>query len=346
MKTLLYYLVKLYIKTGLYFYSKKIRVIGSENVPKKGAVLFLANHPNGLVDPLFIATNTSRKTFFLVRAAVFKNKIVAFLFDLIGMMPIYRIRDGIKELSKNDAIFNKCYDILGSKKSLLIFPEGSHNRKRTVRPLSKGFTRIVFGTIDKYPNLPIHLVPVGITYQNSSTYPCKIALHYGNAIIANDYYNKENINQSANQLKSNVQDALERLCVHIPTSEYEHTNNLLNTANIDFTNVEYTNQIIQDKVLPVNTPKKKKNIVLLSLVIINSFIPYFLWKTASKKVDEIEFVDTFRFAMTIVLFPLFYALQAFIIYRVMNNISYAVLYFLFSILLVLLYTKTSTTNSE
>lgn len=346
MKTLLYYLVKLYIKTGLYFYSKKIRVVGSENVPKKGAVLFLANHPNGLVDPLFIATNTSRRTFFLVRAAVFKNKVVAFLFDLIGMMPIYRIRDGIKELSKNDAIFNKCYDILGSKKSLLIFPEGSHNRKRTVRPLSKGFTRIVFGAIDKYPDLQIHLVPVGITYQNSSTYPCKIALHYGNAIVANDYYDKENINQSANQLKSNIQDALEKLCVHIPTSEYEHTNNLLNKANVDFTDVTNINQTIQDNSIPATKPKRKKNIILLSLVIINSFIPYFLWKIASKKVDEIEFVDTFRFAMNIVLFPLFYVLQAFIIYKLTNNVNYAILYFISSIILVLLYTKTSATNSE
>ena len=37
--------------------SKKIIVNGKENIPKKGAVLFIVNHPNGLIDPLIITTN-------------------------------------------------------------------------------------------------------------------------------------------------------------------------------------------------------------------------------------------------------------------------------------------------
>lgn len=346
MKTILYYLVKAYIKTGLFFYSKKIKVVGSKNVPKKGAVLFLANHPNGLIDPLFIATNTSRKTYFLVRAAVFKNKIIAYLFDLIGMMPIYRIRDGIKELSKNDAIFNKCYDILGKQKTLLIFPEGSHDKRRTVRPLSKGFTRIVFGTIEKYPSIPIHLIPVGITYQNVSSYPSKVAIHYGKPILANDYYDTKNTTKAANDLKKVVREQLEKLTVHIPENDYTTINNRLNEANIDFTEVTTANNLISTLSEININPKKKRNPLFYFLLIINSLIPFFLWKKIGEKVDEIEFIDTFRFGINIILFPLFYTLQAFVLYKIVSSIEIAIIYFVISFLIVLLNSKSSPTNTE
>ena len=84
------------------------------------------------------------------------------------------MRDGIDQLAKNEEVFNQCYDILHRKKSLMIFPEGSDNRNRTVRTLSKGFTRIVYGAIEKHPDLKIKVVPVGVTYQNSTKYQMQL----------------------------------------------------------------------------------------------------------------------------------------------------------------------------
>ena len=60
--------VRFYVQLGLYFYAKKIRVVGIKNVPKKGAVLFAVNHPNGLLDPLIVTTNNPRGSYFLVKA--------------------------------------------------------------------------------------------------------------------------------------------------------------------------------------------------------------------------------------------------------------------------------------
>ena len=87
MRFIIYYFFKVFVKTGLFFYSKKIKVTGKNNIPKDGAVLFTSNHPNGLIDPLIIATHIKRKTHFLVQAGVFKNKSVANFFDLLGMTP-------------------------------------------------------------------------------------------------------------------------------------------------------------------------------------------------------------------------------------------------------------------
>lgn len=347
MRLLLYYFFKIFIKTGLFFYTKKVKVLGHENIPKKGAILFTANHPNGLIDPLLIATHITRKTHFLVRAAVFKKKLVARFFDLLGMMPIYRIRDGVKQLSKNEEIFNKCQQLLKDNKTLLIFPEGSHNRKRTVRPLSKGFTRILFRTLDESSNTDIHVVPIGITYQNASNYPSKVAINIGTPILANSYYNKNEINNSVKEIKHLVSTQLESLSVHINDDEnYNQKLTELNKTQVDFTEVKTINNIIKNGSFPKekNAKKNHKNLVFY-LVILNSIIPYTIWKFLSKKVLEIEFIDTFRFGVNILLFPAFYILQSWLI-RLFFGWKIALVYFILSILLILFYTKTSPTPAE
>ncbi|CAM1353250.1 lysophospholipid acyltransferase family protein [Tenacibaculum insulae] len=347
MKTILYNLFKIFIKTGLFFYTKKTIVLGAENIPKNEAVLFTANHPNGLIDPLFIATHIKRKTHFLVRAAVFKKAILAKFFDLLGMMPIYRIRDGIKQLPKNEAIFNQCQNILKNNKTLLIFPEGSHCKDRTIRPLSKGFTRIVFGTLDNYPTTKIHIIPIGITYQNASSYPSKVVLNFGKPILANNYYDKNNLPQSANKIKELVANQLEELSVHIKNDDaYKSILQKLNNAQVDFTKVATINAIIKNSEFP-KQKKRSKNYAsfLYYILIINSVIPFIIWKLLRKKVTEIEFIDTFRFGVNIVLIPLFYLLQSFVL-KLFYGWKIACLYLIFSLCVILFYTKLSTTPTS
>ncbi len=347
MRLVLYYFFKIFIKTGLFFYTKKVKVLGQENIPKKGAVLFTANHPNGLIDPLLIATHIPRKTHFLVRAAVFKKQLIARFFDLLGMMPIYRIRDGVRQLSKNEEIFNKCQELLKNNKTLLIFPEGSHNRKRTIRPLSKGFTRIIFRTLDESPDTNIHIVPIGITYQNASNYPSKVAVNIGKPILANKHYNNNEVNNSVKKLKDLVSTQLESLSVHINDDEnYNQKLSGLNKANVDFTKVKTVNNIIKsESSLNEKTSKKNRKNPFFYLIILNSIIPYTIWKFLSKKVSETEFIDTFRFGSNIILFPFFYILQSWIISLFFGR-KIALVYFILSILLILFYTKTAPTPAE
>jgi len=346
LKKIWYAFFKLYIQTGLFFYTKKIKIVGRENIPKKGAVLFAVNHPNGLLDPLIVTTNTPRITHYLVRAAIFKKPIVKKFLGTLNLMPIYRIRDGVKELSKNTEVFNDCYDILNRQRALMIFPEGSHDRKRTIRPISKGFTRILFGAFNKYPNLKIHIIPVGVTYQNSSQFPCKVAIHYGSPILANDFYNPKEINTSVKSVKEAVSNQLKKLSVHIPLDEnYNKLLQRLTSANVDFTNVTETNNTIQSG--HANTQASGYTHALLFKVpfIINSIVPWILWKIISKKIDEIEFVDTFRFGIGISIFPFFYLVQTFIISHI-YGITIALIYFFTSLLIAMFYCKSAPTPAE
>jgi len=346
LKKLWYNFFKIYVQTGLFFYTKKIKIVGKKNIPKKGAVLFAVNHPNGLIDSLLVTTNSPRVTHYLVRAAIFKKPIVKKFLATLNLMPIYRIRDGVKELSKNTEVFNDCYDILNKQRALMIFPEGSHDKRRTIRTISKGFTRILFGALEKYPDLKITVIPVGVTYQKAGQYPCKVAIHYGKPILANDFYNPDEINPSIKKIKNAVSSQLKELSVHIPFDEnYETTLQRLNDHKVDFTNVKEVNKMVQSG--NIYALKSGFNYGLLFKIpfILNSLIPWILWKVLSKKIDEIEFVDTFRFGIGITLLPMYYLIQTLVVYEVYDSII-AGIYVAISLLVALSYSKLSTTPTE
>ncbi|WP_405607204.1 lysophospholipid acyltransferase family protein [Polaribacter sp. Asnod1-A03] len=346
-KKIWYFSVKLFVKTSLFFYCKKIKVTGKKNIPKKGAILFAINHPNALLDPLLVTSNNPRENHFLVRADVFKKPLVKKILASLNLMPIYRIRDGRSQLSNNEEVFEKCFTILKKRQTLFIFPQGGHSRDRSIKPLSKGFIRIVFGALDKYPDLDIAVIPVGITYQNSSTFPCKVAINYGKVIDAKTILQSNSKPKAINILKENVSNQLKELTVHIPEDEnYKTVLKKLNDANVDFTNVDLVNKMITENNIP-NTVKKPINFLkpLFYLIVLNSIIPYLFWKKQHKGIGEVEFTDTFRYGLNTIAFPLFYALQSWVI-GYFFNYKIALTYLFISIFSILIYAKFSVKNAE
>ena len=214
-------------------------------------MLFAVNHPNALMDPLFVTTFNPRENHFLVRADVFKKPLIKKFLTSLNLMPIFRIRDGIKQLSNNDEVFEKCFKILQKKQTLIIFPQGGHSRKRKIQPLSKGFTRIVFGALERFPELGISVIPVGITYQNSSVYPSKVCVQFGEIIDAKAIYDSNIPAKAILILKEKVSNQLKKLTVHIPDDEnYETTLSKLNAANVDFIKVDLVNKFIAENTIP------------------------------------------------------------------------------------------------
>lgn len=311
--------MKHYIKLAFYFNYKKITVVGYENIPKKGALLFVCNHPNALIDPLMVKTHTYKHMSVLTRAGVFKNKFIIKIFESVKMIPIYRKRDGWNAISKNDAVFNRCYNLLNEKKSILIFPEGSHSILRKVRPLTKGFARIIFGTFDKFPDAEIQIVPVGLNYSAPTKYPDSVSIHFGEPFNAKDFYNPEDILLSIDSLKGETQKRMQKLATHIDgdTKTYESTLEKLKTLNVDFSDPIKTNEQIKNinstKALSKIDNSKSKRNLLYYLVILNSIIPYLVWKKVNPTVRQLEFKTTTRIAISASLFPLIYIIQSFIV---------------------------------
>lgn len=315
-----YLFMRAYVRTVLFFYFKKLKVIGLENIPKNEAVLFVANHENALLDSITLACTNNNRAYVLSRASIFNNPLIKKIFNALRMIPIYRIRDGWQSINKNNEVFRACYKLLNNKQSIIIFPEGDHHLNRRVRTLSKGFTRIVFGALENYKDLQIYIVPVGINYDSHVAYPQSISLYYGKAFLANHFYDADEVHRSTRQLIAKTSDELKKLTVHVEDlTTYEATISKLKMYHPDFLNPLETNNLLKNinKKSPLKPMKKSTNLgyqIIFILVILGSWLPFLIWKLLKPQINDPIFIGTFRFGIMVSLVPIFCLFQSFLIY--------------------------------
>ena len=315
MRRLGYLIIWVWIRTALTFYFSKIKIEGLQNVPSGKPIMFLANHQNALLDALLIATHCSRKPYFLTRSDVFKTAVLKSFFEFLQMIPVYRIRDGKNSLAGNNAIFERCSKLLQGREAILLFPEGNHSLKRRVRPLSKGFTRILFLALENHPSLDIGIVPIGVNYANAEKFPDKAALYYGKEIRVQDFFNKEDLTGSVGRLKEEVYHQLKKLTTHIDEeSSYGDIVGKLDRANVDYLDPVRVNIILEKEAFPVHGSIGKGEIgpkyyILRGLLFVLNIPMIVIWsKVIKPKVSEPEFLSTVRFMYGLIFFPFFYLL--------------------------------------
>ncbi|MDT0608219.1 lysophospholipid acyltransferase family protein [Croceitalea rosinachiae] len=305
----MYYLIKYWISLGLFSYYKKIKIVGIENIPKDKPILFLSNHQNALLDILLIAINCSRKPYFLARADIFKNHFFRPFFYFLQMLPVYRLRDGKSSLLKNEVIFNKCGELLNEGKAILLFPEANHNLKRRVRPLSKGFTRILFSALNTNPNLDVHIIPIGQNYQTPTEMGDRAALNFGKPIRVKDFLNVS----EKETIKTEVAKRIEVLTTHIEDElQYGVIVKKLALQYVDYLYPKKINAFLKGSIEIKNLPKYQPSVLLTltrGIFYLINLPQVFLWRILLKpKVPEAEFMGTFRFGYCMVAYPFFYTI--------------------------------------
>ncbi len=343
MNRLLYDLTQKVAAFGLFCYYREIQLHGVTRVPSDKPVMFLANHQNALMDPLVIAAYTSFRTYFLTRSDVFVNPLLNRIFRFLRMLPVYRMRDGRDTLERNQAIFENCTHILKEGGCILLFPEANHNIMRRVRPLSKGFTRILFASLDKDERLDVLLVPVGINYENASQFPDRVAFYFGQPISSRELYTQEDPQGSVMRFREAVSSALKLNTTHIDQElDYEEVEDYLDSVHTDYLDPRATNEAVSRYEKNFPKPGKKRPslfalILRIAFLLINAPV-ILVWRFFLKpRILEVEFVSTFRFAYILVAQPIFYLLL-FWACTLLGNASLATLlvigHFLFNLLFV------------
>jgi len=123
-----------------------LRIRGRQNVPRKGAVLFLGNHVSAL-DPPLVGTCSPRWVIYLARKSLFGNRFFGPFIRWYGAVPLDRDvgTEGLKvALAQLEA---------GS--AVVMFPEGTRSETGQLQPLKPGVVLLL-----KRANCRI--VPVGI----------------------------------------------------------------------------------------------------------------------------------------------------------------------------------------
>ena len=178
-----YAFLRHYVDFCLRLAYRKIRYVGLEKVPSDGAVIYAPNHTNALMDALVILSMDRKQKVFVARADIFKNPKVAKILRFLKIMPIMRIRDGMDEVRKNTEIIHKSVDVLLDKVPFCILPEGRHQAKHSLLPLSKGIFRIALEAEEIMDGrLPLYIVPVGLEYGNFFRYRSTVLVQIGEPI--------------------------------------------------------------------------------------------------------------------------------------------------------------------
>ncbi len=194
---MLYRILQFFLRSSLAAHYLEIKGIGLKRIPKEGACMIAATHPNSFLDAVIIACLIDRPMHFLARSDVFKAKWADKVLRSLNLIPIYRLQEGPQSLSRNDDTFRECHSILEQGGAILVFIEGLSLIDFKIRPLKKGLARIAFGFAKKNDfKLNCAIVPLSLNYDRPKDFRSKVNVGVGQVQYILDY--KENFEMNDN----------------------------------------------------------------------------------------------------------------------------------------------------
>jgi glycerol-3-phosphate O-acyltransferase/dihydroxyacetone phosphate acyltransferase len=182
-------LVHLILSIALRLFFRRIEIGGARYVPPDEPLIFVSNHPNGLIDPALIFCALPRRISFLAKSTLFRIPVIKFLVNAVESLPLYRRVDTAEDTTKNRLTFERCHALLGQNRCIALFPEGvSHNATRLL-PVKTGAARIALGAIsvaqparDRSALDRLKIVPVGLYYTSKTSFRSEALIRFGTPV--------------------------------------------------------------------------------------------------------------------------------------------------------------------
>ena len=179
------------VRTVIFIYCKivyRVKIVGTQNVPKEGALLFCGNHRTYLDPPLIVVT-AGRHMRFMAKEELRKNPLFAFLGVLFE--GIYVKRD-----EKDITALKEALKTLKNGGCIGIFPEGTRNG------LEKNDGKIKNGAAYMALKTNATIVPVGIIGPAKPF--SKNAIIYGEPIDLSEYITGKKIEKETEDKVSEI----------------------------------------------------------------------------------------------------------------------------------------------
>lgn len=334
----LYSFLKSYCRIALWFYFRKWQVHRHEQTPS-GPVVFVANHQNAFLDAVLVGCSTSRHPWFLARANVFQKPWARVVLTWLKMRPVFRFRDGFSTLRKNDEMIEGCVDLLRQGESILIFAEGNHDHRWHLRPLQKGFARIAQAAVKK--NIVVKIVPVGLQYDSLNQAGSRVLVSFGKAISVAVTRPTQNEKEQIDLLIAQTSASLHSMMLHIEATHYAHDAHLFLQNRKLKTDLVEQLQADQQLISTLTSANQTDNSIWITsthnnLRWLNPIFLYYAvnhalpranlqWILKNKVTDE-QFIGSLKFAIGMLLVPLFYLLQTGVIYSLSHSPAIALIY--------------------
>ncbi len=223
-KPFLYRLVRGFMRVALGIFFQKIEVRHAENVPEAGPIVFVANHPNSIMDALVLGVVTTRKINYIAHAGLFRNPLIGRFLRSCGVIPVYRRQDDPDKMDRNLQTFSACYDVLDRGETIGIFPEGTSDMARRVHKLKTGAARITLETAARNNfDTDLQVIPVGLYFFSRSHFRSRVLANFGRPIDLVPFYElyRRDAVEAVRALTAEIQRRLERLTVNVRSDELD-----------------------------------------------------------------------------------------------------------------------------
>lgn len=190
---MIYRLLRWFTGIALHWFYSSIQVNGREKIPATGPVLLAASHHNALVDALIAGWITPRRLTVTAKATLMDNIILAWLFPLIGVVPLRRASDERQraktkpiDASRNTDAFANILGALEKEGMILIFPEGKSHSEPELAPLKTGVSRIALEARDTRGIRGLQIIPLGLSFEEKGNPGTSVLAEVGEPIVMDD----------------------------------------------------------------------------------------------------------------------------------------------------------------
>jgi len=211
-------LVQAVISVALRLFFRRIETSRAGLVPAAGALVFVLNHPNGLIDPGLVFAALPRRISFLAKSTLFPLPVIGWLLRNVEALPLYRRADAGEDISQNLRTFEAARRLLLRGRCIALFPEGfSHNAPKLM-PVKTGAARIALGAA--VPGLRI--VPVGLYYSSKTSFRGEALLRFGAPLEVPEVEPDEGgepPRDAVRELSARIEGALREVTLNVETEE-------------------------------------------------------------------------------------------------------------------------------
>ena len=218
-------MIRWFVRSVARIYYPRIEVTGAERIPRTGAVLLCANHPNSLLDPVVLGSAARRPVKFFAKAPLFKIPVLGPLMTALGMIPAFRGVDDRKQVRRNLDSLDRGIDQLLADHAVGIFPEGKSHDNLQVDRVRGGAARMAMQAAQRGAK-ELKVVPVGINYQRKEQFRSSVWIQVAAPIsmkrwLQHQRAETENDRQLARRLTNELQERLQGVTIHLDRPEWQ-----------------------------------------------------------------------------------------------------------------------------
>lgn len=178
--TLFYRFVRRLCRTALGIYFTGLEVHGRNRVPTEGPLLVLANHHNGMVDPLILIASLPRQVRFIAKAPLFRIPGLAFFLKRLKTVPVHRSQDAGYAKEKNEQVYGAVGSALAEGGAIGLFPEGKSHTDPALAEFKHGASKMALEAEAAAGfKLGLRIQLAGIHFERTRLFRGEVLVNYG-----------------------------------------------------------------------------------------------------------------------------------------------------------------------